>query len=489
MPSTLRRVVFVSLLVLGLIVTIVLARALSVSSSGTFATYVNTLDPAPSELLAEAIRLPTVMHEDPAQVDYTPFTRWREYLRVRFPQVHSKLHLTLINEHSLLYSWSGRDTARPAILLTGHYDVVPADEVDGESKWQASPFSGEVRDGFIWGRGAMDDKAGIIAMLWAIETLLVEGFQPQSTVLLAFGHDEETGGRDGAAHIADYLRQRNIRPAWLLDEGMPITEGVIDVVKRPVAMVGIAEKGYLTLELAAKSDGGHTSAPPGSTAVDVLAQVLNDLQKHSLKPRLDGAVSAMFERLTPEMNFLPRAVFANRWLFEPLLLRQLAAKNTTNAMIRTTAAATMLQGSTKENVLPTRAWARINFRILPGDPINDVISHVKGIADPLHVDVSVVGNASEASSLSRVDGPGFRTIEQTIREIFPAAVTAPALLIAITDTRHYADLVTDIYRFRPIQVGPEDVKRFHGVDERLGVENFQSMVSFYRRLLVNAAQS
>lgn len=468
---------------------IVLAKTLNVSSPASVAKYVNTLAPAPPELLAEAIRFPTIMQEDSRQVDYTPFTRWREYLRARFPQVHLKLELTPINEHSLLYTWRGRQAARPAILLTGHYDVVPADDVDHESKWQTSPFSGEIRDGFIWGRGAMDDKAGIIAMLWAVESLLVEGFQPESTVLLAFGHDEEVGGRDGAAHIANYLRQRNIRPAWLLDEGMPITEGIISVVNRPVAMVGIAEKGYLTLELTAQGDGGHTSAPPLSTAVDVIAQALSRLQKHPLKPRLDGAVSAMFERLTPEMNILPRALFANRWLFEPLLLRQLAAKNSTNAMIRTTAAATMLHGSTKENVLPTRAWARINFRLLPGDRIEDVISHVKSVTKESNVDVAVVGNASEASSLSRTDGPGFRAIEQAVSEIFPAAVAAPALLIAITDTRHYADLVTDIYRFRPILVGPQDVKRFHGVDERLGVENFQSMVSFYRRLLVNTAHT
>jgi carboxypeptidase PM20D1 len=335
----------------------------------------------------------------------------------------------------------------------------------------------------------MDDKAGVVAMLLAFEKLLAEGFKPTSTILLALGHDEEVGGAAGAARIAAYLRERNIRPAWLLDEGMPITHGIIGVVTRPVAMIGVAEKGYLTLELTSLGDGGQTSAPPATTAVDKLAHALSTLHQRGLEPRIDGAVSAMFDRLTPHMHFLPRLMFTNRWLFEPLLIGQLEAKTSTNAMIRTTSAATMLSGSPKENILPTRAWARINYRLLPGDRIDDVITRVKEITDPAQIAVIVIGKPTEASSVSSTESAGFRTIENTIADVFPVTLTAPALFIAMSDTRHYADLAGDVYRFRPIHVGPDDVKRFHGVNERLSVENFQQMVTFYYRLMVNAAQT
>lgn len=484
MKSRLRSVLItLALSVVGLI-GILLFNALRVDAPAAPGKNAMTMLPVSADLLAEAVRIPTVMQD--GKVDYAPFGRWRTFLTTRFPRVHRQLEVVSINKHSLLYTWKGLNPKLPAILLAGHYDVVPADSESNAAVWETAPFAGEIRDGYIWGRGAMDDKSGVIAMLLAIETLLTEGYQPASTIMLAIGHDEEVGGNDGAARIAAYLRERQIRPAWLLDEGMPITHGVMSVVTRPVAMIGIAEKGYLTLELASHGEGGHTSAPPAATAVDRLADALIAIQRHGLEPRLDGAVNAMFDRLLPHMGLLPRTLFANRWLFEPLLISQLAAKNSTNAMIRTTTAATMLEGSLKENVLPTRAWARINFRLLPGDRIDDVVERVKEITARSQVTVSIVGKPTEASSVSSVERAGFRTIEATLADVFPDAVAAPALFIAISDTRHYADLVDDIYRFRPIHVGPDDIKRFHGVNERLSVENFQQMVTFYYRLMQNA---
>lgn len=482
------RLILISLaLGLVILISIVMFNVSRVDSPAEPGNQAVTMIPAAAEVLAEAVRIPTVMHDGSFKA--APFTRWRTFLTARFPRVHRQLEVVAINEHSLLYTWKGLNPKLPAILLTGHYDVVPAESEVSTGNWDAKPFSGEIRDGFIWGRGSMDDKAGVVAMLLAFEKLLTEGFKPSSTIMLALGHDEEVGGAAGAARIAAYLRERNIRPAWLLDEGMPITHGVIGVVTRPVAMIGVAEKGYLTLELTSLGDGGHTSAPPATTAVDKLASALSTLHQRGMEPRLDGAVSAMFDRLTPHMSFLPRLMFANRWLFEPLLIDQLKAKPSTNAMIRTTSAATMLEGSPKENVLPTRAWARINYRLLPGDSIDDVVTRVKEITDPAQIGVTVVGTPTEASSVSSTDHAGFRIIENTIADVFPATVTAPALFIAISDTRHYADLVGDVYRFRPIHVGPDDVKRFHGVNERLSVENFQQMVTFYYRLMVNASHT
>jgi len=434
--------------------------------------------------LAQAIRFQTVSQRNLATIDYTQYVAFRNYLQKTFPIVYQTLTYETVNEHSLLFTWQGQDSSLPPILFAAHYDVVSADS-NTINKWTHPPFSGTISDGFIWGRGAMDDKAAIITQLFAIQSLIQQNFQPKRTLLFAYGHDEEIGGEQGATKISELLASRDYRPEWLIDEGMPITHGVLQGIENPVALIAIAEKGYLTLKLQVMGDGGHSSSPPPHSAVGILAQAITRLEANPLPAHLSGPVGEMFNTLAPEMRWPQRAVLSNRWLFSSILEKQLSAKHSTNAMIRTTTAATMFEGSSQANVLPTQATARVNFRLLPGDTTDEVIHHVQTVINDAQVHITQEGNAIKPSSVSSIRSEGFRAITTTVREIFPDTLTAPTLLIASTDSRHYASLVNNTYRFRPLQVTPEDIKRFHGVNERIAHDNLLTMTQFQIRLIQN----
>lgn len=434
--------------------------------------------------LSSAIQLNTTSNRNTNKIDYTQLQELHTLLQTAYPLLHRTLQVETINQHSLLYTWKGNNSNLKPALFTAHLDVVEAGHNDGEN-WTHPPFSGAIADGYIWGRGALDDKSAVITQLHAIESLLKQGFQPQRTIYLAFGQDEETGGTNGAAEISKVLAQRGIRLEFLLDEGMPITDGILKGVSQPVALIGLAEKGYVNLELNVKSDGGHSSSPPKETAVGILAKAIHQIEQRPMPANLSGPVGLMFDTLTPEMNLPQRVVLSNRWLFSPLLEMQLAAKNSTNALIRTTAAPTMLEGSQQENVLPANARAIINFRIIPGDSIESVIEHTTATVNDDRVNISVYGNSSEPSNVSAMNSTAYSQIATSVREVFPEALVAPALLIAATDTHHYAGLVDNVYRFRPLLVGPDDIKRFHGSDERMSSDNLFRMTSFYKQLFKN----
>jgi len=433
-------------------------------------------------LLSEALRVRTVSGETAEKTDLAEFDRWLAFLNQRFPQVHERLTGERVNQYGLLYTWQGADPALPPVLFTAHYDVVPV----GDESWQHGPFDGEIADGYVWGRGAMDDKLAVIGLLAAVTDLLAQGFQPQRSLLLAFGHDEEVGGTRGAAQLTALLQQRGVKPLFIVDEGMPITHGILGGLAQPAALIGIAEKGFVNVELSADSPGGHSSTPAPNTAVGIVSRAIARIEDNPMPARIDGATAAMFDALAPEMPLLRRVLLGNRWLTEPLLKRQLTQSPATNAMIRTTAAATMFQGSPQANVLPTQARAVVNFRLLPGDTPASVVEHVtQVIADP-RVHVRTVGETAPASRVSSVGAEGFKLLARSIREVFPDVLVAPALLVATTDTKFYGQLSEHVYRFRPLRVTQEDVKRFHGADERISVENLQEALRFYVRLIQNS---
>lgn len=439
-----------------------------------------TLDMVP--LLSEALRVRTVSAETEASMDLGEFNRWLTFLQQRFPQVYERLNFERVNQYGLLYTWKGANPTLPPVLFTAHYDVVPA---AGEA-WQHDPFDGAVAEGYVWGRGAMDDKLAVIGLLAAVTELLGQGFQPQRTLILAFGHDEEVGGKRGAAQLTALLQQRGIKPLFIVDEGMPITHGVLSGLTRPAALIGIAEKGFVNIELAAESPGGHSSTPAPNTAVGIVSRAIVRIEENPMAARIDGAAAAMFDALAPEMPFIQRVVLGNRWLTAPFLKSQLAKNPTTNAMIRTTAAATMFEGSPQANVLPTSAHAVVNFRLLPGDTPESVVEHVSHvIADP-RVQVRVLGETARASNVSSTESEGYTLLARTVREVFPDVLVAPALLVATTDTKYYGQLSEHVYRFRPLRVTPDDVKRFHGDDERISVSNVQEALHFYVRLIHNS---
>jgi carboxypeptidase PM20D1 len=462
------------------------------------ARYVSTLSPeAPApeitvpagaaDRLSGAIRIPTISAEDAAAFDGEPFRTLHAYLANAFPLVHSRLRREIVGTHSLLYTWTGIDPSADPILLIGHMDVVPI-EPGTENEWTYDPFGGRIVDGFVWGRGAIDNKSAVVGTLEAIEMLLSEGFRPSRTVLLAYGHDEETGGGGGAREIAALLKRRGVKPEMVLDEGGVIGDGVLAGIRAPVALVGVGEKGFVSIELTATTAGGHSSLPPAQSAVGILSAAVAKLEQNPMRARLDGPTRQMFDRVGPEFPLLQRALFANLWLTRPVLIRRLQETPATNAMVRTTTAPTIFQAGTKDNVLPSRARAVINFRILPRDSIRSVIEHVTSVVNDDRIEIKVGGRFSaEPSRVSRSDSDAFRTLERTIRSIVSDAVVAPYLVVVVTDARHYADLSENIFRFLPLRLNSDDLKRMHGIDERVGIRDYETAIRTYRQLVVNAA--
>jgi carboxypeptidase PM20D1 len=399
--------------------------------------------------------------------------------------VHRTLRRELVSDLSLLFTWTGRDASAPPILLLSHLDVVP---VESEAAWSHPPFAGDIVDGFVWGRGTLDDKLGVLGLLEAIESLLRDGFQPRRTVYLAFGHDEEILGRRGAPAIAALLGERGVKPELVLDEGLPVVIGQVPGVRAPVATVGIAEKGYVSVELTVEGEGGHSSMPPVATPVGVLANALARLEAHRPRPALAGATRELLVAVAPHMDLGRQIAMANLWLFGPLVEWQLTGSPITDALVRTTTAPTMLEGSPKENVLPSRVRAVVNFRIRPGDSVAGVLDHVQRTVADTRVKVvplpgAVVGEPSPESS---IDSPAFQTLARTIREVFPDALVAPSLVLGATDARHYATIAPGaVYRFLPVRLRPEDRRRVHGIDERVAVDGYEDAVRFYARLIRN----
>ncbi len=308
---------------------------------------------------------------------------------------------------------------------------------------------------------------------------------PPRTVYLAFGHDEEIGGHDGAARIAELLASRGVELACVLDEGGFVTQGVLPGIDPPIAVVGIAEKGYLSLELTAESAGGHSSKPPRNTAAGVLSRAIARLEAEPFPTRLDGATEAMFDRIGPSLPFAKRLVFANLWLFRPLVRRTLSGAPATDAMVRTTTAATMFSGSEKENVLPIRASAVVNFRILPGDTADSVTERVIRVIDDPRVTVRPRPNRNDPSPVSSPEGPFFRHLERSIHEVSTEddLIVAPYLLIAQTDSRHFIPLSDAVYRFVGARVTGDELNGFPGTDERIAASEYARAIRVYYRFI------
>jgi len=438
-----------------------------------------------AERLAGAIQIPTISWGDVSRRDARAFASLHEYMAMQFPQVTGTIAREIVADYSLLYTWPGTDSTRPPVILTGHLDVVPAED----GSWTHPPFGGVIDGGRIFGRGTLDDKSGVVGILEAVEALIASGFKPTRTIYLAFGHNEEGGGDAfGAAAIAAALKTRGVQNAWLLDEGGIIYDRVPGV-SQPVALVGIAEKGFLNLELKVEAAGGHSSMPPRETAVGILARALDRLERHQMPARLDGAARATFDTLAGDMTLPLRVVMANLAVTRPLLLSRLASSPDTNASVRTTTAPTMLSGSSKSNVLATTARAVVNFRLLPGDTVDAVQAHAARAIDDPRVTLSVAADgASEATTPSPTNTPEYAALAGAIRAVYPTALVAPYLTVGGTDARHYRDITSGTYRFLPIHQ-PDVVKLLHGVNEHVAVEGYAQAIRFYATLIETLARN
>ena len=447
---------------------------------------------AVAQRLAQAVRLKTVSSQSDAQLNADQFEALHALLQKQFPRVHATLKRESVGGLSLLYTWEGRDPKAKAILLMAHQDVVPiAPGTEGD--WHQPPFAGVVKDGFVWGRGAWDDKGNLLSQLEAVEMLLAGGYQPPRTIYLAYGADEEVGGHRGAAKVAELLKSRGAQLDFVIDEGLLVLDGVMPGLKQPAALIGIAEKGYMSVQLTVSATPGHSSMPPpkGSSAIAMMAAALSNLENKQMPAAIRGVAGEMFDTLAPEMGGFSRVALSNLWLFGPLVQRQLEGAGSTNAMLRTTTALTIVGAGNKDNVLPGRAEATVNFRMLPGDTEDGVLQHVHGAIDAAvpadHLKLETLPGAREASKVAPTGSAQYKLLNQTIREVFPDALVAPGLMVGGTDSVHYEPISDHIFKFSPVRAGSEDLKRFHGTNERLAVKNYADAIRFYHRLITQMA--
>ncbi len=481
---------FLFLIVAGLVAVacVVMFRAVAFSSRQVQAIPANGMSLDTNALagrLARALQFQTISYEDRAQFDKEAFVSFQKFLEQSFPKVHAAMKKEIVGDYSLLYTWKGRDDKELPILLAAHMDVVPAEAEQG-SKWTYPPFQGRIADGFIWGRGALDDKESIMGLLEAVESLLKEGFVPRRTIYMAFGHDEEIEGSHGAAKIAELLKSRQVKLDYVLDEGLAIIEKSVPGIFMPVALVGIAEKGVLNIELRIDSEGGHSMMPPKQTAIGILSSAVSRIENNPFPARMEVPVRKMFETLLPEMPFGMRVVFANLWLFEGLVKKKLTSEPKTNAIVRTTVAPTIFQAGVKENVLATKARAVASCRILPGDTIDNVLVNVKKTINDPRVKVTALERLNKNPNyMADTGSKGYRDVERAIRQVFPQTLVAPGLVIGATDSRHYSVLTDNILHFTPVSIMSDDLKRFHGTDERISVKGYEDVVRFYEQLLRN----
>ena len=432
--------------------------------------------------LSEAITFRTVSHQDAADNDLDQWSRFHAWLQATYPQAHGVMRREIVAGHTLVYSWAGTDPRLDPIVLMAHQDVVPADAAEG---WTHPPFEGVIAEGAVWGRGAVDDKGSLIGLFEAVESLAAAGFKPRRTVMLISGHDEEVGGT-GAQAANALMKSRNLSAQFVLDEGLlvvadnPLTGG-------PAALIGVAEKGYGTLIVTARAEGGHSSSPPPETSVGVLARAVTAISEDPFPMRLQGPGADMLAVLGADAGLPLRVALANTWATEPLIVRQMAATPAGAALLHTTIAPTMLEGADKENILPREARAWINYRIAPGDTSDEVMAKARAAVGDLPVELAWSRPPQEASKVSSTDSESWKTIAALAADVTGAPV-APGLVVAGTDSRFMAEVAQDTYRFQPITLSLADTAMIHGVDERMTLTNLERMIAFYARLIATAAR-
>jgi len=452
------------------------------SAVSTESAYTQSKDLTGAVKLSEAVKIATISHIEAENTEEAAFYRFHELLEKQFPLVHKYCEKTVINKFSLVYCMksSTPESDKKPILITAHMDVVPVE--DGtESDWTQPPFSGNIIDGTVWGRGTLDTKVHLIAALEALERLLEKGFSPARDIYFAFGHDEEINGEEGALKIAEHFKNEGLEFDFVLDEGGCAVTNVLGGINKPIAMVGIGEKGFANIRLSVTMDGGHASMPAPHTSLGILAKALCRLEAHPFKPRLIPSTRAFLMSIGPYMTGINRMVLSNLWLFKPLFLRIFSKTNTGGALLRTTVAVTMAQGAPAPNVVPQKSSAFVNCRILPGEDGNVLLEHFRKTLKGLPVELEPVA-LDNPSALSSCDCEAYLLIESLIGEFCGDVITVPYLVMASTDARKYEAVCKNIYRFTPYIIDNGDIGKIHGTNENISVVNVNRCIDFFTAL-------
>ncbi len=438
-----------------------------------------------AEHLSAAVKFRTVSMASGAPIDTAQFFAFHNYLTQAFPRVHATLSRETVSTLSLVYKWAGVDTTLAPVVFMGHMDVVPVPP-ENLKDWTHDPFSGDIADGYVWGRGTLDDKTTVLATLEAVEGLLAQGVRPARTVYLAFGHDEEVGGLFGARKIAETLSARGVKPAFVIDEGGILTGGLVPGVKGRGAVVGIAEKGYLSLRLRAKATGGHSSMPGSRTAIGALSRAIATLEANPFPYKIDGPTRGMLDAMAPYVPFAQRVAFANLWITESVVIKSLKSAPATAAMIHTTTSPTMMTAGIKDNVLPPEATAVVNFRIRPGETTESVTGYVRRVINDTLIAVEPTDSAHvDPSPVSDISSAAYKLIEYTVRRLAPGEQlpVLPYLVVGGTDGKFWGPYSANVFRFLPVPLADGDFERIHGLNERVRVADYASAVGFFANLI------
>ena len=432
--------------------------------------------------LSRALQFETVSAYDSSGFDPVVYKNFITYLREVFPLTHQKFEVKIINEYSLIYYWRGTDRQKAPVLFLAHYDVVPA-EANTLNQWIHPPFSGYIDNEWVWGRGAIDDKSQVMAILETTEKLLKENFTPRQDIYFAFGHDEEISGEQGAQKIAEYLKTKNLEFDLVLDEGGIMLQDVIPGITKTIACIATAEKGDMNIEMSVFDKGGHSSVPPKETAIDILSRAIIKLNNNPMPARLQEPTTEMLNILAQHFDGTTRFALKHRRLFRKKILKKFEANQGTNAVIRTVISPTMLRGGVKENSLPTFASVNLNVRILQGDSIESVMHHIHKITDDPRIQLTLRKSYHNPSPITPSNGKAWQVLSNTINETWPGIAIAPLVAPGTTDSRHYVSLSKNILRFIPITVNNETKDQVHGINEKIGINEYHKAILFYTELI------
>jgi carboxypeptidase PM20D1 len=433
------------------------------------------------ENLRALIRIPTISHLDESETDWSQFVAFRNEVSKRYPKTFATLDFELIDGHSMLFRWAGAEASAPTVLMA-HYDVVHATDDGWDYPAFAAELIGEPGDQLVWGRGTLDDKGSLVCILEAVETLLIDGYTPQQDIYLSFGHNEETAG-SGAQVIVDLLEERGVRPAMVLDEGGAVVEGIFPGVSEPIAVVGVSEKGILSLKLTVDQQGGHASTPPKMTATVRLARALVRLNRRPFRASFVATNLEMIRTLGAHASQPLKWVFTNLWLTKlPLLGLFSRLSDETAAMVRSTQAVTQLSGAKAANALAERAEAIVNIRIAINSSVAEATEHVRKAIRDDEVRFELL-HPTEPSPVSPTSGRAWELIKATIEESYPGTIVTPYVMLGASDSRHFTRISDHVYRFSPFEMSKEERGTLHARNERIRVSTFLSGVRFYTRLV------
>jgi carboxypeptidase PM20D1 len=436
---------------------------------------------------ASGIRYKTVSKAADESHNLDEFFAFHEHIASSYPLLEATLVKNKIGISSLLYEWCGKDVSKPAAMLMAHIDVYPVEDVD-LPKWCCDPFEGKIDHTHLWGRGSWDDKASLFSILEAVESLIENQWQPERTIYLAFGSDEAVGGTRDVIKIANYLRQKGANIEFMMVEGLVITDGILPGVKQPVALVGIAEKGYLSIKLEKITDPAFASSPPpvGETAAGSLSLRVNNLLMKNFEPHLNTVVKSMFTAIAPYSKGIFKLILSNLWAFQNLLVSQLKKSPTSVATIKTTVSMTAFHCENNDNMLPNIATCILNIRMLPGETIKGTVNKISELINDDSIGIEVLPGSHAPSPIESTATSTYKLVSESIKKSFDGVLVAPGLMVGATAARHFYDICSHIYRFTPIKAKQEDLPRFHGNNERISIDDFQQAINFYRNLLLNS---